>query len=62
MRINRDAFRALKLSAEAYERQGGTHADWVREIYDGTRPRTKAELARARGRTRKPPPVVIDWW
>lgn len=62
MQINTDAFGALKLFTEAYERQGGTHADWLREIYDGTRPRTEAELARGRSRNRKPPPVVIEWW
>jgi hypothetical protein len=62
MRINRDAFRALKLFGDAYEREGGRHAVWLREMYDGTRPRTKAELARGRSRNRKPPPVVIEWW
>lgn len=62
MGINRDAFKALELFSEAYESHGGTHSDWLREIYDGTRPRTKAELARGRSRSRKPPPVVIDWW
>lgn len=62
MRINRDAFRALKLFAESYGRRGGTHADWLREIYEGTRPRTKAELAGGRSRSGKPPPVVIEWW
>lgn len=56
MAITNDAPAALKLFAEQYERQRGAHVDLLRRTYDGTRPRTAAELARAEKRTRKPPP------
>jgi hypothetical protein len=62
MRITRDAFKALALFTDAYERQGGAHAEWLRELYSGARPRTQKELASLRRKNRKPPPVVIEWW
>jgi hypothetical protein len=62
MRISRDAFKALALFTDAYATQGGAHAEWLRELYRGTRPRTQKELAGLRRQRRKPPPVVIEWW
>lgn len=62
MRITRDAFKALALFTDAYERQGGAHAEWLRDLYQGTRPRTQKELADLRRPNRKPPPVVFEWW
>lgn len=62
MRITRDAFKVLVLFTDAYERHGGAHAEYLRDLYVGTRPRTKKELADLRRPNRKPPPVVIEWW
>ncbi len=62
MRITRDAFKALALFTDAYEGQGGVHAEYLRDLYVGTRPRTQKELAALRRPNRKPPPVVIEWW
>jgi hypothetical protein len=62
MRITRDAFKALALFTDAYERQGGAQAEWLRDLYRGTRPRTQKELAYLRRQNSKPPRVVIDWW
>jgi hypothetical protein len=62
MRITRDAFKALALFTDAYEEQGGTHAEYLRELYVGTRPRTQKELAALRRGKSKPPPMVLEWW
>ena len=62
MRITRDAFKAFLRFTDAYERQGGEHAAWVRDMYRGTRPRTQKELVALRRPNQKPPPVVIEWW
>lgn len=55
MRITRDAFKALVLFTDAYERQGGAHAEYLRDLYVGTRPRTQKELAALRRPNRKAP-------
>jgi hypothetical protein len=62
MQISRDAFKALSLFIDAYERRGGEHAEWLRAMESGTRPRTQRELRALRSPHPKPPPVVIDWW
>ena len=62
MQISRDAFKALSFFIDAYKGQGGKHAEWLREMESGTRPRTQKELKALRGSHRKPPRVVIDWW
>ncbi|MDD7814453.1 hypothetical protein PP713_17955 [Mycobacterium sp. CSUR Q5927] len=61
MRITRDAFKAFALFIDAYEREGGSEAEWLRDFYQGARPRTQKELAALRRPSRKPPPVVIEW-
>lgn len=62
MRITRDAFKALSLFIDAYEKSGGQYATWLREMHQGTRPRTRQELAALRRGKPKPRPLVIDWW
>ncbi|WP_157932147.1 hypothetical protein [Mycobacteroides abscessus] len=62
MRITRDAFQVLVFFTDAYERHGGAHAEYLRDLYVGTRPRTKKELGDLRRPNRKPPPVIIEWW
>jgi hypothetical protein len=61
MRITRDAFKALVLFTDEYERQGGAHVEYLRDLYVSARPRTQKELANLRRENRKPPPVVIEW-
>jgi hypothetical protein len=62
IRITEDAFRALELFVDTYESHGGAHAQWLREMYNGTRPTTEAELQRLRRGAPKPPPVILEWW
>lgn len=62
MRITRDSFKALSLFIDDYEACGGEYATWLREMYQGTRPRTRRELQAVRRGKPKPSPVVIDWW
>lgn len=61
-RIAGDAFSALAAFIDAYDRAGGQHTAWLREMYEGTRPRTQRELAAVRRGRAKPPPVTLDWW
>jgi hypothetical protein len=62
MRITRDAYKAFALFVDAYEQQGGLHAQWLREIEQGNRPRTLKELSALRRPNRTPAPVVLEWW
>ena len=61
-RIARDAGTALRLLADADERQGGEYVQRLRDIAQGTRLFTQQELAALRRGKPKPRPVVIEWW
>jgi hypothetical protein len=61
-RITKDAFGALELFVDSYESHGRAHAQWLREMYNGTRPMTEAELQRLRRGAPKPAPVILEWW
>jgi hypothetical protein len=61
-RIAEDAFGDLELFVDTYESHAGAHAQWLREIRNGTRSMTVAELQRLRRGAPKPAPVVLEWW